>query len=96
MLNLGLFLEGRMHLIKLSTEDPYVGFESNININIDMLRLIESYRKLLIFFQDNETLIIDSNDDINLNVIYIEDLMRDPDDMLKRENVPPIKKYSFL
>lgn len=95
MLNLGVMMRERIGAVSLLTEDPYVSFEPQVNTTPDMLRLIESYRKLLIFVREHEKQIYDLNDEINLNLIDVEDLIRNQSNVLKRENVAPIKRYFF-
>ncbi len=92
MLNLGVVMRERISAVKLLTEDPYINFEPQVNTTPDMLRMIESYRKLLIFAREHEKQIYDLNDEINLNQIDVEDLIRNQDHVLKRENVAPIKR----
>lgn len=93
ILNLGAMMRERISSVRLLTEDPYVSFEPQVNTTPDMLRLIESYRKLLIFAREHEKQIYDLNDEINLNLIDVEDLIRNQDKVLKRENVAPINRY---
>jgi len=75
----------------LTSENPYIGFKPTVNVTAEMLKIIESYRKLLIFARENERQIFEINDEINLNVIDAEDITRNSDDVLLKQNVAPIK-----
>lgn len=86
-------MKERVSSVKLLTEDPYISFEPEVRTTPDMLRLIESYIKLLIFARENERDIYDLNDEINLSLIEIEEILRDDDDILRRGNVALIKRY---
>ena len=92
MLCLGVMMRDRISSVRLLTEEPYISFESQVTPTPDMLRLIDSYTKLLIFTKEHEKEIYDLNDEINLNLIEVEDLMRDRDGVLTRGNVPPIRR----
>jgi hypothetical protein len=81
----------RLIAVILTTENPYIGFKPTVNVTAEMLKIIESYRKLLIFARENERQIFEINDEINLNVIDAEDITRNSDDVLLKQNVAPIK-----
>jgi len=83
----------KISAIKLYQSDPYISFEPGVQPTPDMLRLTKSYRKLLIFYREHERQIYDINDEINLNIIEVEEVTRNPDDLLSRNNVPPIRMY---
>lgn len=91
LLNLGYLTNGKLSDVNLSTEEPFIIFEVGVNVSVEMLKIIESYRKLLIFVKENERQIFELDDEVNLNVIDSEDLTRNPDDILLRQNVAPIK-----
>ncbi len=91
LLNLGVLINEKLSTIKLSAENPFIGFEPNVNVTPDMFKIIDAYRKLLIFARENERQIFDLDDEINLNCIDVEDLVRNSDDVLTKQNVPPIK-----
>lgn len=88
---MGVLLNEKLSAINLSAEDPYIGFEPNVNVTTEMLKIIDAFRKLLIFVRENEKQIFELDDEINLDVIDVEDLVRNPDDVLIKHNVAPIK-----
>lgn len=90
LLNLGSSINEKLNTIKLSIEEPFIECDIN-DINNENMRMIESYRKLLIFAREHEKQIFELNDEININVIEVEDITRNPDKILSRENVPAIK-----
>jgi len=93
ILNLGVMMLEKIGSVRLLTEDPYISIEPQVNTTPDMLRLIESYRKLLIFVREYEKQIYDLNDEISLDLIEVEELVINQNDVLKRENVAPIERY---
>ena len=91
LFNLGYLMNERLIDVILTSENPYIGFKPTVNVTAEMLKIIESYRKLLIFARENERQIFEINDEINLNVIDAEDITRNSDDVLLKQNVAPIK-----
>jgi len=78
--------------VELTAEEPYLEIGNIDDKDNEIYHICECYKKLLIFFKENEKNILESEDDIKNQFITIDDLMRDIDDTLKKENIPLIKK----
>ena len=54
--------------------------------------IFEAYRNLLLFFVENSDLIINNEDTMKNNFLFLNEFIKDIDKILLKENVAPIKK----
>lgn len=93
ILKLGVEMKNPINDIELTIEEPFIVFQNNTETTTEMNRITETYKKLLIFAKENEKDIIEMDDSLRFQILYLEDMMRDSGKILKEQNVPPIKKY---
>jgi len=59
---------------------------------VKISEIFEAYRNLLLFFVENSDLIINNEDTMKNNFLFLNEFIKDIDKILLKENVAPIKK----
>jgi len=59
---------------------------------VKISEIFEAYRNLLLFFVENSDLIINNEDTMQNNFLFLNEFIKDIDKILLKENVAPIKK----
>ena len=85
-------LNGKTSEIKIYVKEPYLEFPKDIKITKDILDMSKSYKNLILLKNILEKNVIDLENDINKEIRYFEDFIKDIGKILMNCNIPPIKK----